>query len=285
MKKLYSAVTTMALMLAIFAAGDAFAVRNFGDKKYSIKVHDQRSMNPGEGGIIEDATVYVMVFDAGTKTLSTIYSDTARTSKTNPITRSQFGTDDGISFYGPNSSYDLFIAHSDGSVAKYAGVSPRVHRLDLDRTGSDKVLVFPMVFNAGGTETDTGVDLPLGSFVVDAIVEVLTVDATETVDLGLLSSETNGDADGFLNDVSVATAGVPARLTYTTGANETYLSAVSYGALLAAVSLGNDVATDVGSFGRLTHYVTGSNATSITYTPSTSDTFVGTGYVFFKLLR
>jgi hypothetical protein len=260
------------------------ATANYGDRQYALTVHDERSGSGREDGRLTTG-VYVFVYDAGTKTLSTIYSDRKRTAKTNPISRSQYATDTQVYFFGPNSSYDIALAHSDGSTAKFTSIAPTSHRLYLPRQGQDKTLVFSMVFNAGATETDTGLDLPYGALVYDAGVETVTVDATETVDVGLLSSETAGDADGFVAAVSVAAAGIPALFTYTTGANEVYLSAVTYGVLLAARSLGTDVATDVGSFGKLRHYVTGSNATSVTYTPSTSDTFAGYGYVHFKNLR
>lgn len=283
MKRLYSSLgIALALIFSVQALG---AGQQFGDRKYTIEVHDERSIGHSTAGKIEDSTVYVFVYSAGTRTLATIYSDTARTSKSNPITRSQFGTDDGIVFYGAASSYDILLAHSDGSIAKYTSVGPTTKRLMLPRSGSNKTLIFPMAASAGGSETDTGLDLPYGALVTDAYVEVVTTDATETVDMGLLSSETAGDADGFLNDVSVATAGIPARVAYTTGSNEVYLATFSYGALLGIASLGNDVATDVGSSSMLTHYVTGSNATSVTYTPSTSDTFAGYGYVIFRLGR
>lgn len=280
---------SIAMLAALSLGVPSFgATANYGDKQYQLSVVDQKSYNAvGEAGtsFTLSSGVLVFVYDAGTKTLSTIYSDRKRTAKTNPISRTQFATDAGVLFYGASASYDIYLAHTDGSVAFYGGVSPLEHRLPLSRTGADRLLVFPMVFNSGGTEVDTGLDLPLGSLVYDAWVNVTTVDATETVDVGLLSSGTNGDADGFLAAVSVATAGVPARFTYTTGSNETYLSAVTYGALLAARSLGNDVATDVGSFGRLQHFVTGSNTTRVTYTPSTSDTFVGYGYIAYKILQ
>jgi hypothetical protein len=272
-----------ALTLALVLSTLVHAAPGYNDRRYDIQIRDQQSMGSHANPITD--SVYVIVYDAGTKTLSTIYADKLRTAKTNPISRSQFATDDAIKFYSASASHDIVFAHSDGSVGFKAGVTPNTHQLYLDRTGSDKTLIVP--FSASdNTETDTGVDLPYGALVYDAAVEVVTVDATETIDVGLLSSETAGDADGLLVGVSVATAGIPARATYTTGSNETYLSAVTYGALLKAVSLGNDVATDVGSFARLTHYVTGSNAKSVTYTGSAgSDTAAGYIYVFFKHLR
>lgn len=70
--------------------------------------------------------------------------------------------------------------------------------------------VVPFTAPADGSETDTGYDLPADGIVVDCYMIVDTAEAigtTKTVDVGLLSSETNGDADGFLDGVSVAAAG------------------------------------------------------------------------------
>lgn len=270
---------------AMFIAPEAQAVRNFADKKYSIEVHDQRSVKDNTAGKIDDATVLVFVYDAGTKTLSTLYSDTQRTAKSNPISRSQFDTDDGIKFYGGASSYDIFLAHSDGSVASYTGVTPTMHRLNIDRTGSARVLVFPMVFNAGGTEVDTGLDLPKYAQVYDVAMEVVTTDATETVSIGLLSSGTGGDADGFLLATSVANAGFFQSYAITDGSTEDYVSATRKGALLGIGSTGTDGANDFGQPGGPGYVTSGSNTTRVSYTPSSSDTFAGYGYLYFRLMR
>ena len=61
-----------------------------------------------------------------------------------------------------------------------------------------------------GTEQDTGVDLPSDGRVTDVRLNVITAEATgttKTLDVGLLSSETNGDANGFLAAVDVSATG------------------------------------------------------------------------------
>lgn len=61
------------------------------------------------------------------------------------------------------------------------------------------------------SEVDTGVDLPDNCVVFYAWIEVITGESsatTKTLDVGLLSSETAGDADGFLNGVDVENAGI-----------------------------------------------------------------------------
>lgn len=282
MKRFHFGIALLALCLTT----PSFA-KNFGDKYFNIGVYDQRAGGSptSQAGKIEDASVMAFVYTTGTKTLATLYSDNRRTSLANPITRAQFGTDDGLKFYAAAGTVDIVLAHSDGSSAKHSGVTDKVHRLDIDRSGADKVIVFPMVFNAGGTEVDTGIDLPYGALVYDAWVEVVTTDAGETVDIGTLTGETNADPNGFVTLASTATAGIVPSAVYTVGSNETFLASSIYGVQLATVSVGTDVATDVGSLAKLQHYVTGSNAKSISYTPSGSDTFAGYGYVAYKILR
>ena len=62
-----------------------------------------------------------------------------------------------------------------------------------------------------GSEQDIGLDLPAQSIVLAAFVIVATAEATgttKTLDVGLLSSESGGDADGFLDGLSVAATGL-----------------------------------------------------------------------------
>jgi hypothetical protein len=254
-------------------------------KNYTIEVEDQRSMGTVDSDGKLTSGVYVFIYDAGTKTLSTIYSDDKLTAKTNPISRAQFATDEGIKFWSTSDSHDLFIAHSDGSVARLTSVTPTTHSIKLNRDGLDKCMVFPIAASAGGTETDTGLDLPKICKVYDVALEVVTLDAGETVTIGLLSSETNGDADGLMLSTSVATAGFYQLYEVTDGATEDYISAVRAGALMGIGSVGTNAANDFGQPGGPGHIVSGSNATSISYTPSSSDTLAGYGYVYFRHLR
>jgi len=257
----------------------------FKDNLYELKVYGSQSLDGvSQDGAIESAAL-VFVYTAGTKTLATLYSTTGRATLANPITRSQFTTDKGIRFYAEASSVDIVVNTDKGFTGNFAGVTPYVHTLKVATTAADRCLVFPMIFNSGGTEVDTGLDLPKFSAVYDAQVEVVATDAGETVDIGTLTGETNADPNGFIAGLTTANAGFPQLVTVTTGSNETYIASTTLGALLAQLSAGNDVATDVGGLVRKSHFVSGSDAVSISYTPSSSDTFTGYGYVFFKVLR
>lgn len=68
----------------------------------------------------------------------------------------------------------------------------------------------PVSAPANGSETDTGYDLPADGVVLDMYLIVDTAEATggtKTLNVGLLASESGGDADGFMVGVSCATAG------------------------------------------------------------------------------
>lgn len=60
--------------------------------------------------------------------------------------------------------------------------------------------------DAQTSETDTNFTLPDSAVVVDVMLNVITVDATETVDVG--TAGTSNDPNGFLAAVSLATAGL-----------------------------------------------------------------------------
>lgn len=76
------------------------------------------------------------------------------------------------------------------------------------------------------SETETAFALPTNAIVKDVWLNVITVDATETVDVG--TTGTSNDPDGFLDAASLATAG----LVYGSLAD----GAVTRGALLLEIT-------------------------------------------------
>lgn len=88
----------------------------------------------------------------------------------------------------------------------------------------------------GNGEQDTGYDLPAGAVIFpwEMYVIVDTADTGITLEVGLLSSEGGGDADGFLDAVSVASTGyVQPAFTATAGTNSNYVSANTFGVLFS----------------------------------------------------
>lgn len=256
-----------------------------GGSHFTVDVFDMRAKYPGlNDGKIESG-VLAFVYTAGTKTLATLYKDEKLTTLANPITRTQFATDKGLKFFVNAGSVDIVLCHSDGTVSKHDGVVEADHNLFMNRSGSQKCLVVP--FGASdATEVDTGIDLPRWVHIQDVAIEVVTTDATETLDVGLLSSETSGDADGLLALISVGTSGYVKPYAYTTGSNETYVSTAKYGTLMGPVVVGTDVDKDNGAAHGYGHVINASTAVSLSYTGSTgSDTAAGYIYVKFSHLR
>lgn len=62
--------------------------------------------------------------------------------------------------------------------------------------------------DAQTTETATGFTLPTTAIVTDVYLNVITIDATETVDVGTATGSTSNDPNGYLTTASLATAGL-----------------------------------------------------------------------------
>ena len=252
---------------------------SYGDKHYILSVEDPRNKSAIITGVL------TFVYTAGTKTLATLYTNDKRGTLANPITRTQFAADDKIDFWCAASSVDLFVNDSKGNEAFLPSITPTDHVVALEQAGIDKHLVVPFS-PSDNTEVDTGIDFPYGVEIYRALIEVVTVDATETIDVGLLSSETAGDADGILAAVSVANSGFVKPFVNVDTTTEDYIGTPYYGALMGKGSAGTSAANDFGQAGGAGHIVTGSNAVSLTYTGSSgSDTAAGYIHVWFRHLR
>ena len=145
----------------------------------------------------------------------------------------------------------------------------------------DRVKVIRIQYSDGTGEIDTGWDLPSTAVVEDVFVNVITAEATgstKTIDVGLLSTESGGDADGLLDGISVASTGLKGpslTITETTGTNERYISAVTstYGVLLGQLDyeLGTDTAGDTGYANLVPKRHINTNGNSISWTPGSND--------------
>lgn len=149
-------------------------------------------------------------------------------------------------------------------------------KANLSKHLVNKVAVVRFKYSDGTTETDTGFDLPANALVREVFGNVLTAEATgttKTVDVGLLSSESGGDADGFVVGLVVSATGtVSPTNTNTTGANNTYLSATKHGVLLADRILGEDVAAGGdGYVSRKPFHTSSVTAKSISITPASNN--------------
>lgn len=137
------------------------------------------------------------------------------------------------------------------------------------------------------SEFDTGFDLATNQLVLPhgMGVKVDTADSGMTVDVGILSSESGGDADGFIDGVSLTSAVfVRAVITITTGSNTKFAAAnPTLGALVADHQAGTDVDQDEGMFHQKPFRCDGT-AKSISLTLSAS-TDTGSGYAIIPIFR
>ena len=153
---------------------------------------------------------------------------------------------------------------------------------DLSANGAIVKTITIAITAAGDTnENDTAIDLPAKAIVTDVLLDVTTAEATattKTIDVGLLASESGGDANGFAVGISTASTGLVRPVaTLTTGTNEVYFSATTRGALLASFTAGSDVATDVGTNYETSHLSDSVTAKSISWTAGEAQTeFAGT---------
>lgn len=171
-------------------------------KKFNIQLHDSLT-----GAVISDSGGVCMVVGAGTSAKSTLYSDSIGTSLANPITPSngliEFWTADTVS------SVDLYIMAPGGqfAIAKAVEASgPNEIFIDTNARNQAMVIPFDHADYTAASETDSGFDEPADAlFLPNAGVRVVDADATETIDVGTDSGD-SGDADGFLDGLSVANA-------------------------------------------------------------------------------
>ena len=184
---------------------------------------------------------------------------------------------------------DLFIMGPAGEFLVVKNVAPSgPNEVYLDRSKRDEVAVIPFSIAdmTAAVEFDTGMELPADMLVKPEGIGIFVdaIDATETIDVGLLSTESGGDANGFMALVSVAVAGAVAALAAATvGGSETFYTATTLGVLLATFGAGADVATDTGAHNKTGHRTDGAAKTiSLTLTTG-SDT--AKGYVFLPYTR
>lgn len=146
------------------------------------------------------------------------------------------------------------------------------------------------ISNLGADEVDTGWDLPAHAIVLKAYADIRTAESTgstKTIDIGLLSSESGGDADGLADGLVTSAAGVilPAAVV-TSGSNTKFFASTTYGVLMSDFQAGSDVDQDEGVFIAKDHRSSAVTAKSISYTLGSAHTeLVGSIVIVYMVLR
>lgn len=212
-----------------------------------------------------------------------------RTRFSGPI-KSTGGFEIGAAADGMTAEINTTIIDSSGNLhqggTQITATAAELNLSDLSAVGAMAKIKKIAVTASDGTEQDSGWDLPAKALVLDVFVDVTTAESTgttKTLDVGILSSESGGDANGLLDGVSTASTsivrGVP---TITTGANEVYFASTTKGVLLAAFTAGTDTATDVGTYFESPHLSDSITGKSVSYTAGSAQTeFVGNIFVVY----
>ncbi len=153
---------------------------------------------------------------------------------------------------------------------RYSGNVDTATKLQYKDAANTKPVKKTAVIHCIGSEADnaertTAFTFPANVVVTDVYINVLTADASETVDIG--TEGTSNDPNGYASLLSLASTGiVRPGVTVTTGSNESYFSAATRGALLATFVAGSDVTTDVGTYVEHPHVL--ATADPVSYTCS-----------------
>jgi len=271
MRRLFKILMIMAIAFVLVAPAHA----EWRDMWAAVYKLDNSGGGERLTRITSGITFKVLQADSDTaETLYVMQDKQAFTSLTNPVTAANFNSatvcNDVVSFrvdpgHADDEYVDLIVVDTAGGYTAFVENFDRYnHRIIIDQRPNVQHHGVIWYSEDSATEIDTGIDFLYDTLIEHVQVEAVTVDATETIDVGILSSETAGDADGFVDGASTATAGYPL-VTLTTS-----------GALM-------DDATNFDPDG---HFVISGNGYSLTYTRSAgSDTAVGYIHYFFTRVR
>lgn len=244
--------------------------------------------------ITSGVTFKVLAQNSDTAETLYYYNTPAMTSLTNPVTTTNFAADtvcgDRVAFRvdPTDSTYDryvdLIVVDTNGGYTAFVeDFDEYTHTIVIDERPN--VMHHGIIWFAATTtaETDTGIDFLADTMIHDVRVEVVTTASAKTLDVGLLSTETSGDADGFRDAVLLTTAGYVADTgVVTAGTTIDWTATSTYGALLYKSIAGSDAVASGGGRSYLGHVVTSGNAASLTYSQSST---TGDGYIHFFFTR
>lgn len=247
------------------------------------------SKNAGLVNGIDDDSGKVIVMTEDTPDSPTIYTDAQGTTLTETAGVAVLTFTNGVVRFWTAASVtalDMSGITADGRTFCVNSITPSQHMIAINPLNTFQLLVIP--FGASdNTETDTGINLPSNCLITpyDIKLRVTTADVGETLNVGILASESGGDADGFIVAGDVGTTGWRELLPQITGGtNIDYVGTNYIGALLCTSIAGADAVATVGGFTPEV-YRTDGTATSISYTGSAgSDTAAGYIYLSFRKL-
>lgn len=224
---------------------------------YAIQLMDRAT-----GKAITAAGGKALIITAGGTSKRTLLNADTGASLTNPLTPTRGSIRFTLASITPlESTVDVYLMTPGGQFVVARSVKsgdPTEVWVDTSEREQVMILPFDIADTTATTETDTGFDFVAGMIVQPfPSIFVSTLQAAKTLDVGLLSSETGGDADGILAAISLAAAGAVVGKCAATA---------TVGALLRET-----VVADAGTASIRHEYVV-ALATSVTYTLSSTTT-------------
>lgn len=175
---------------------------------YELQVQDDFRFVPNVGAVAGGVAI---ICTAGSARKATLYNpDSSFASLANPVSftrgKIKFATLDTVT------SVDIYGVAPSGQAFVLRGVKPGAEPDIQIRTNCiQNVLAVPVhaADYTAATEGTTGLLLPSYALVQPHLgIRVITAQSGKTLDVGLLSTDSGGDADGFVVAASLATAGM-----------------------------------------------------------------------------
>jgi len=181
-----------------------------GYKKWEFTVRDQNDL------VVEAECAYA-VCTAGTCSLATILEDDSATAKTNPVTYTTFAADNCIVFWtaASISTVDVHLWSRAGGNASVYNWGDEHKTITVDNSNGMKMAIVPIscLSSDAATSVDTTFDFPYGAIPTDVTLFVQSAaPGSGSLNVGLATTESGGDVNGFLVSVSTATAGYVANM-------------------------------------------------------------------------
>lgn len=295
MKKFFT-ILTVILALAVIAAPSEAGWKDMWAYVYSWDGKLSTDGKPVLTRLTSGVTFQVLRADYDTEETLYEFNDNAFTSLTNPVTTTNFASatvcNDRVAFrVDPTDSgdedVDLIVVDTSGGYTLFVeDFNQYIHTLIIDERPN--ILHHGVIwFTAATAETDTGIDFDYDTMIHDVRIEVITASSGTTLNVGLLSSETSGDLDGFLAEAPLTNTGyrydsVGAAITRVDSSDR--IGQSWYGALLASSQGATTTysSSAQGNFRFYGHIVESANAVSLVYNASAA---AGEGYIHYWFTR
>lgn len=298
MKKLFVFLAVLAIVFSVAVAPAQAVWRDMWAYVYSwdgtLNADGRMNLTRLTSGV----TFKVLQRNSDTAETLYVYRSDALTSLTNPVSTTNFASstycNDKVTFrVDPGETNDIYVDvivvdTSGGYTAFIEDFTDRVHTIVIDeRPNVQHTGCIWYAIPAVATETDSGIDFDYDTAIHKVYVHNVTgALAAAVLEVGLFSSETAGDVDGFIDEGVVGTVAGwirPDKPTITAATTETYVSTASIvGALMGSSLAGSAVAGDEGSSYMWDHIIESANAVSLVYSCNTT---VPSGYIFYDFTR